>query len=511
MAWLSCFCPNLKSHFWDFYLMKRFLEIIPGFFTWLTLVGPIFLALYFPIILVYFIICYDLYWLYKSIIMGAHLVSGYSFLKRDLKINWEKRLSKLPYKNLYQAVIYPTYKEELPTLRASFLACLRAFYPKERMILVLATEERDKERAKKVASALKKEFGQKFFKLLITCHPDNLPGEIKAKGANVTWAAKKLKNFLARQKIPLENVIVSTFDADTQPHPQYFACLAYKFLKEKNRFHRSYQPIPLYSNNIWQVPPLTRLVAFSTSFWQLIEATRPYRMINFSSQAMPLKTLIEIDFWDKTIISEDSRQYYRAFFKYKGDHEVIPIFTPCYMDAVLGKNFWDTLRQQYRQKRRWAWGVEHFPYLVIQSIRHKEIPFFKKFIQIFRVFEGHYSWATASLLLALVGWFPFALNPAFRTTVFAYNLPVFARLLLGLTWIGLFISTFISLKLLPSFKGKVDKWKRFEMYFQWIFFPFVAIFFGSLPAIDAQTRMMLGKYLTFQVTPKISPGQAKVH
>ena len=61
-------------------------------------------------------------------------------------------------------------------------------------------------------------------------------------------------------------------------------------------------------------------------------------MVNFSSQAMSLKTLVDINFHDSTVVSEDSRQFYRSFFRYHGDHRAVPIFNPVHMDAVLGDN-----------------------------------------------------------------------------------------------------------------------------------------------------------------------------
>ncbi len=172
------------------------------------------------------------------------------------------------------------------------------------------------------------------------------------------------------------------------------------------------------------------------------------------------------------------------------------------MDAVLADNFWLTLKNQYLQKRRWAWGIEHFPYFVKACLKDKSVSFWIKIEQIFRLLEGHISWSTASLLIATAIWFPFLFNPEFSQTVLGSNVPIFARSLLMITWIGIIISMTISLLLLPKRPKDVSRWKTFFMLIQWVLIPISAVFFGSIPAIDAQTRMMIGKPLGFWVTEK---------
>ncbi len=486
----------------------RFLEILPGAVTWTALILPIIFSFFWPVAVATFVIIFDLYWLYKSILMGYHLISGYFCLKRALRIDWLEKCRKthpdeiiLNWKDIYHAVIFATYKEEADTLISSIQAVAESDYPKDKIIVVLATEKRDYERAQKNAKILQEKFGSKFFKFLVTCHPD-IPGEVKAKGANVKWAAKALQKFVKNQKISLSNVMVTTCDADTRFHRKYLACLSYQYIICPNRLHRSFQPVPLYSNNIWQAPPYSRIIAFGNSFWQLIEATRPWRLINFSTHAMSLETLVEIDFWDTTVVNEDSRQFWRAYFAFQGDHQVVPIFIPVYMDAVLANSFFETIKNQYLQKKRWYYGVEHFPYVVSQSIKAKNIPFWDRLVKNYRLFEANYSLATSSIFIGVVAWLPILFGQNFQETVLAQNLAPILRILLGLAWVGLVTSMIISMLLLPPRPAGFRRRKFLEMILQWVFIPITAIFFSSIPAIDAQTRLMMGNYMTFWVTEK---------
>jgi hypothetical protein len=56
--------------------------------------------------------------------------------------------------------------------------------------------------------------------------------------------------------------------------------------------------------------------------------------------------------------------------------------------------------------------------------------------------------------------------------------------------------------MLPPRPSTVKKSMWIVMVFQWVLLPVTFILFGALPAIDAQTRLMVGKYLVFNVTEK---------
>ena len=152
--------------------------------------------------------------------------------------------------------------------------------------------------------------------------------------------------------------------------------------------------------------------------------------------------------------------------------------------------------------KRWYYGVEHFPYVVINSIKHKEIPITDRITKIYRLFEANYSLATSSIYIAVIAWLPLLFGSDFNNTVLAQNMPTIIRVLLGLTWFGLIISTIISLLLLPPKPKGFKRHQSIFMLLQWVLLPITAIFFSSFPAIDAQTRYMTGKYLTFFVTEK---------
>jgi hypothetical protein len=413
----------------------------------------------------------------------------------------------LDFTNYHHIVLIPFSDESFEVLDSTFSALAAASFPKDKMLIALASEERVGQAAQEVARKVKAKYEPIFHKFYITTHPDGQPGEIRGKSANASFAIQRLLPELKNIGIPQENVLVSNFDSDTIIHPQYFARVMYEFLTAEKPYRKSFQPIAVYNNNIWDSPSFIRVVSVSNSFWQFTESSRPDRLRTFSSHTMSLKTLVEVGFWKKDIVNEDGYIYWQCYLHYEGDYEVVPLFIPISLDTCLAESTWQTLVNQYKQKRRWAYNVEYYPHLMPRLLKSKA-PFWDRLYKLYQYAESNFNWAAASILISSLGWLPLILGgDSFRDSVVGYNLPTATKALMTIATCFLIFSVYINMILLPPRPKKYSVWKTVAMYLQWFLVPITSVIFGSLPAIEAQTRLMLGKYLEFWVTPKARKGE----
>ncbi len=510
--------------------MYRFFEILPGALAWGTFVLMLVLSRYAPPAVAIFIILFDIYWLLKTVYLSLHLRSTFGLMRENLRTNWLAKLegeallrpeadrgvrdvhfgadiaSSASWRRVRHLVILPMVKEPYEIVRESFAALAKVNYPKDKLIVVLATEARAGDVASETATRIQGEFGNTFGKFLVTVHPADIPGELPGKGSNETWAAARAKELVIDPAgISPEDVLVSSFDVDTQVHAEYFGRLTYVFLRTPDRLRAIYQPIALFTNNIYESPALARVVSFSATFWQMMQQARPERLTSFSSQSIPLTVLVDVGWWQKDIVSEDSRIFWQAYLRYHGEFRCEPLYFPVSMDANTAPTFWGTMKNLYRQQRRWGWGAENVAYLMTGLIRDPKIPFGKKWYWGFNTIEGYHSWATNALMIFALGWLPVALGgTAFNETLLSYNLPAITRFIINLSMIGIATSAIVSLLLLPP-KPKWFRPQHYLLYFiQWLLMPVTLIVFGCFPGLEAQTRLMLGgKWrLGFWVTPK---------
>lgn len=494
---------------------ERFLEMIPGLLVWITLLSAILLSLIKPLYAIYFIIVFDAYWVCRVLYLLIYMISSWRKYRRNIALNWMQKLqqSNLPWQEYLHCIFLPVYNESYEVLRATFESLKNVNYPTEKFIIFLTGEERAGRREfLQKSKRIQREYQGVFGDIVINVHPANLPGEIPGKGSNLHHAGWRAKAYFDARGWDYSKIIVSAFDIDTCPHREYFAYLTYTFLNHPNPWRASFQPIALYNNNFWESHPLIRVVASSTTFWLFTDLARPERLFTFSSHSMSFQALVDVGFWDKTIVTEDSRIFLQCFVHYRGAYRVEPMFIPVSMNTVDVQKFWRSLINQYKQMRRWAWGVEHFPWMVkhffSKESRGYGIPFGKKIRYLWNQLEGVYSWASAPLLIFLVGHIPlwFSGDDIVRFTLFQ-NTPHILSYLMRISMVGIFVISILYLLMLPPKPLSVSPLQYLLVFFQWFLVPFTLIFFGSIPALDAQTRLMLGGRfrLGFWVSEKKAP------
>ena len=522
----------------------RFFEMLPALLSYALLLLPIILSIVNPLIAAIFIIAYVIMWFVKAIAMAYRTAQGYQVLQYAQKIDWLQRLHDLEdtdialrdyhtnekghkwhrekhYRNLclvaanrdqyyrpsevYNALIVPMYKEGRDVVEPTIKSILQSHYDLKNMIFILAYEERAGKASKELAESLIKKYADKFYYAVAIGHPTGLPYEVLGKGGNITFAARHLQKFLEDKKIDPDKVIVTTLDADNHPDPSFVAYLTYEYILDLNHRHRAYQPVSLYLNNIWDVPAPMRVLATGNSFWTIINAQRPHMLRNFSSHAQGMASLIDTDFWSVRTIVEDGHQYWRSYFRFDGDYEVTPIYLPIYQDAVLDETYWKTIKAQFIQLRRWAYGASDVAYVASKGFRKdSKISFWSFFGRFLRLLESHVSWATASIIIALGAWAPLFLNTEANRSIVAHELPLIASQLQQIAMVGLFITIFLTFKMLPPRPARYKRHRNLFMLLQWAIMPITSIGYGSAAAFNSQTRLLLGKYLDkFDVTVKV--------
>ncbi len=487
--------------------LYRILEILPGAMSWAILALCVILSFVVPVWVAIFVVCFDLYWLIRVSYLTYHLIEGYFRTKKNMKTDWLAKIKNIKNKNWreYSHLIILPMVNEVAVVESTFEALAKANYPLEKFIVVLATEKKFWSEAKPIAEKMQEKYGKIFKKFIVTKHPSGLPGEIAGKGSNEAWAAKAAKKYIDSEKIEYEKIMVSVFDIDTQIHPEYFGRLAHAYLTHPNPTRASYQPIPTFNNNIWDAPSVVRVVATSTTFWQLMEQGRPERLVTFTSHSMSFKALVDIGFWATDHVSEDSRIFWQCLLHYNGDYTTEPLFFPVAMDACLAETYWKSMQNQYKQQRRWAWGTENLPFVIYNFLtkKRKKIKLFDRVFWSWILFDGAISWSTSALIIAVIGWLPLLVGgESYTTTVFAQSLPQVAQILMTFAMVGMIASMFVTILILPPRPRKYTFWRHFAMVLQWALLPISTIFFGSFVALDAQTRLMLGKYMGFNLTPK---------
>ena len=515
-------------------VLQRALEILPGASSWCILIGMLTLGLTRPQIAAAIVIAFNLYWLLRLAHSTVFLVISYLFLRAERSANWQARLADLAAPlpdsaprfsrwlqrqqlaewtragqppldpdRVHHVVIIPIARESADVFGPGIASLAAQDFPTRRMVVLLAVESRAPESVRREAAELAARHRARFLAIEVALHPDGVPGEARVKGANASFAARRASEILQARNIPFECATASCFDADTVVPPHYFSCLTYHFCLTPDRVRASFQPIPVYHNNIWSAPGIARVLEVGSSLFQLIEATNPDKLVTFSSHSMSFQALAEVDYWPVDMISDDSAIFWKAYLHFEGDYRVVPMYTTLSMDVVAERDWLTTLRGLYKQKRRWAWGVENFPLIVRGFLRSRRIPLREKIAHTAKMFEAHVAWATWGFMLTAFNWLPgLVAGREFSNTVMYFTAPRISAMIFNLAGLAFITTIVLSQLLLPAPPSRRPLLLRLRHAAEWLLIPFITLFFGALPALDAQTRLMLGRRMEFWVAGK---------
>lgn len=520
----------------------RFFEMLPALLSYGMLLLLVVLSLISPLAAAIYLLLIIITVLVKAIGIAVHTVTGRDRLNRAQNVNWHHRLSQLEdpissyaqesreYSNsfgfdahkenlrlmaadptlfpkpsqLYNAVIIAAYNESYEVIEPTIQSVLDTTYDNDKLIVILAYEERGGDAIERTAKRLQKKFGHAFKAFHIVKHPKDMPNEVIGKGGNITYAGHFLKSWLRQEGIADRDVMLTTLDSDNRPHATYFDYVTYEYIVHEDRKHLSYQPVALFLNNIWDAPAPMRVLATGNSFWNIISSMRPHTLRNFASHSQPMDALVEMDFWSTRSIVEDGHQYWRSYFYFGGNYSVTPIYVPIYQDAVLSDTYRRTLKAQFIQLRRWAYGASDIPYVATRIFtKHRNVPFIAGLARLLRLIDGHITLASVPILVAVGGWIPLLINSQAARDIAAHQLPEVVSGIQRVAMVGLFITVFLGFKMLPPRPARYKRRRTVWMLLQWCLMPVTAIVYSAASAFNSQTHLLLGKYLDkFDVTEK---------
>jgi hypothetical protein len=483
----------------------RFFEILPGLVSWNLILFPYWGIFVIPEAVAYFILLFNVYWFYQAFGIAVTATISHLRIQASQAYDWLSDVKNFPdWQKVKHVIIVPTVKEPLHILDRTLTSLKNQTFPTSQLVVVIAQEYKaPQEHRDKIKKALTKKYQKVFKNLFFTLH-QLAPGEAVGKASNERYAAIWIKkNYLDKNKINLDYITITSCDADHVFHPKHFAVLAYKFLDNPKRYQRFWQPAVLLYNNIWRLPAITRVPNVLASIFILSMLPRRDRLINQQNYSLSFKLLHNTGYWDPDKIPEDWGIFFKAFFKNKGKIEVEPLYLPLYADAMESTSLWRTLKGQYNQVKRWAWGVSDSSWVIYNYLTAKGLSFWDKTTRVSTFIHGHFLWPVHWFVITIGLSLPVIINPAFGRTTLGYLTPKISSAILTLALAFLVILLILDYLYKPRRPKSFPLWRAIVMPLEFILMPVATFFFTTLPGLDAHTRLMLGKYIEYKVTEKV--------
>lgn len=437
----------------------------------------------------------------RRLIFYRYKAQTRKLLKQELNAltDYSSRENTSKPSEIQHVVIIPHVKEPIDILRKTMQCLADQTFNTKQINVVLAAEAADPDGVS-VSETLKEEFKTKFNNIWITNHVLQ-HGEIKGKSANMNWAGREAHKIILELGWDLKKTTVTSSDADSKLDKNYFSYFTYKFLTTKDAEYKYYASGMVFYNNIWRIPFYARVKNSLHSIYNVANLVRTDKLVPFSTYSSSFWLIEKIDFWDPWITPEDYHLFLKGIFTFERKVSTIPIFLKTLSDAAEGEGHWKTIKNNYLQSRRWAWGVSDVGWMIKN--------FFKGFFRhslrskylVLHVIFDHIMGMSISFLIILGGFIPAAVNPSFVNRTEGALLPIVSSYFLSTTLIFLIIIVLLDFFLRPTPKD-APWWKNITRVIEFAVQPFSTFFLTSIPTFEANMRLLFGKYLEYYVTVK---------
>lgn len=490
----------------------RTLDALPGLLTIGLLVFTVLGAFGFPVLTLYAGALLAVYAAGRFLLAGYSILVGLRRIQSAEAADWyayyaaHATTDALPRDAVHHLVIVPNYDESQALLAATLGNLARYRHAPHSMTVVLAMEARAPG-AESRARSLQRQFAGSFANLLYTLHPDGLPGETRCKSANQRWAARRASHYLVDEcGIPSEHIVVTTMDADTLWHPEYFDALTTYYALDSERHRRFWQAPIRYQAGINAQPPVMQLVnAYATAFELAFLAGTWWQSLPMSSYSLSLRLLQDSGEWSPDVIADEWHMFIKAFGAKGGRLTLQPIFLPFLAAAPTGDTPWQIVQSRYRQSLRHAWGSQELGY-ALKQITAPGVNRVNGARLLLRIAHDVLLPGAGWLLMTLGTQLPLLINADLRLALLGDPLGFPPFLLMNAAGLSLLVVVvgvwLVDLHVRPAdaVPRKLADYSRFAPGFALM--PLMMLGFVTLPLLHAQARLLLGADLRFRVTQK---------
>ncbi|HRE47838.1 MAG TPA: glycosyltransferase family 2 protein [Aggregatilineales bacterium] len=490
-------------------LRNRILDGIPGALMWVSFILVIAGTVFAPVVVFTVAASIGAYMALRMAAAGVANLLGVRHIRRWEATDWraqylrQRRADSLRWEDVRHLVIIPNYKEDITVLRATLERLAASPLAREQIIIALAMEASDPNAAS-TAATLRTEFEGRFLAIHATLHPRGIVGEVAGKSSNVAWAAKHVQKMLCEDTgMCLDHTVITVSDADSILHPRYLEALTCQFATTSHRMSAIWQAPIRYNGNVWDVHPALAIVQAYSAAWELAYlAGSWWQGLPISTYSLSLRLAHDVGYWDTDVIAEDWHMFIKCYFGRKGLLQIEPIYLPFSAYSVTGDGFIDSCRNRYNQTLRHAWGAKEMGY-TIRLMMERPIPFHRALRVFLRVSHDNLMAGAGWMIMTVGTQLPLILNPGlFLGRIFSPEFLIIQGALVTVAAMGM-LFYWIDLKMRPP---RSHPWRLGEVVLtggSFIALGILVLILVALPAIEAQTRLMLGVSLEYKVARKV--------